>query len=667
MQPIIRRIPSLLLALMITLTAAGCTGADPTATSPDAGAAVASTTTPTPTADETGASAAASPTGSATVPDPSATATPEVKPEPRLVDLVADGTRSIDDLLAEMTLDEKLGQMLQAERKTAGPKHVVQHALGSILSGGGSVPGDGGQAAWLDMMQKYQDAAVQTRLGIPVLYGVDAVHGHNNAAGAVIFPHNIGLGAANDPAMMSDIGAATAREVAATGVRWNFAPVVAPVGDIRWGRTYEGFSQDPARVASLSIPFLTGHEAFGVAACAKHFIGDGATIWNTGDHGYSIDQGDARMSEETLRSVYLPLYKQAVDAGVKTVMVSFSSWNGVKNHGNRYLITDVFKGELGFEGFVVSDWEALHQVEADGLHAQIVKVVNAGVDMLMEPDHWLVCLTELRQAVDAGEIPQARIDDAVRRILRVKLSIGLLKNPLGPASDTQATLGDDAARALAREAAAKSLVLLKNDQGILPLAKDAKLLVLGPAADDLGVQCGGWTREWQGGRDRTDTRWVQGTTILEGLRAVAESSGGRIVTDPAEADGAAAVLVVIGERPYAEGQGDDGTLTLYDGTALPENRTALETAGATGLPVISVLVSGRPRLVTEELKNWSAFVAAWLPGSEGAGVADVLYGDKSFTGTLPYAWPRTLAQADTKGSSADLGKPLFPLGYAFSK
>lgn len=676
MQPIIHRISVLLMALMLTFTTAGCTGAGPTATSPDAGAVVASTTTPTPTAAEAGTSGDASPTSSATTSDVSATsntsaatpeATPEANSEPRLIDLVADGTMTIDDLLAEMTLEEKIGQMLQAERVSASPSLVTKYALGSILSGGGSVPGDGGQEAWLSMMQKYQDAAAQTRLGIPVLYGVDAVHGHNNAAGAVIFPHNIGLGAANDPAMMAQIGDATAREVTATGVRWNFAPVVAPVGDIRWGRTYEGFSQDPARVAALSIPYITGHEAFGVVACAKHFIADGATIWGTGDHGYHIDQGDARMSEETLRSVYLPLYKQAVDAGVKTVMVSFSSWNGVKHHGNQYLITDVLKGELGFEGFVVTDWEALHQVEADGLHDQVVKVINAGVDMLMEPDHWPACLTEIRTAVDAGEIPQARIDDAVRRILRVKLSIGLLKHPLGPASGTQATLGDDSVRALAREAAAKSLVLLKNDQGMLPLAKDAKLLVLGPAADDLGVQCGGWTREWQGGRDRANMPWVQGTTILEGLRAVAESSGGRIVTDPAEADGAAAVLVVLGERPYAEGQGDDGTLTLYEGTALPENRAALEAAEATGLPVITVLVSGRPRLVTEELNNWSAFVAAWLPGSEGAGVADVLYGDKPFTGTLPYTWPKTLAQADTKVSATDVGEPLFPLGYAFSK
>ena len=671
MQPITRRIPALLLALMITLTAAGCTGAAPTATSPDARAAVTATALPTTTsAAEAGTSATASTTGPSTIPDgpdTSVSTTPEDKPEPRLVDLVADGTRSIEDLLAEMTLDEKIGQMIQAERKTATPNSVIKYALGSILSGGGSVPGDGGQAAWLAMMQKYQDAAAQTRLGIPVLYGVDAVHGHNNAAGAVIFPHNIGLGAANDPAMMSAIGAATAREVAATGVRWNFAPVVAPVGDIRWGRTYEGFSQDPARVAALSIPYLAAHEAFGVAACAKHFIGDGATTWGTGDHGYHIDQGDAQMSEDTLRAVYLPLYKQAVDAGVKTVMVSFSSWNGVKHHGNRHLITDVLKGELGFEGFVVTDWEALHQVEADGLHDQIVKVINAGVDMLMEPDHWPACVTEIRKAVDAGEIPQARIDDAVLRILRVKLSIGLLKNPMGPGSDTQATLGDATVRALAREAAAKSLVLLKNDQGILPLAKNAKLLVLGPAADDLGVQCGGWTREWQGGRDRVNMPWVRGTTILEGLRAVAESSGGHIVTDPAEADGATAVLVVLGERPYAEGQGDDGILTLYDGTALSENRAALEAAKATGLPIITVLVSGRPRLVTEELKSWSAFVAAWLPGSEGAGVADVLYGDKPFTGTLPYAWPRTLEQVDTKVSATDLGEPLFPLGYAFPK
>ncbi len=667
MQPIIRRIPALLLALIMILTTAGCTGAGSTPASPDTTGSAAPTATPASTATPTPSATDAATSSPAADPSVPATATPMAASVKGLAAQVADGSKTIADLVADMTLDEKLGQMLQAERKSAGPKDVAKYGLGSILSGGGSVPGDGAQAAWLAMMRKYQDAAAQTRLGIPVLYGVDAVHGHNNATGAVIFPHNIGLGAANDPALMADIGTATAREVAATGVRWDFAPVVAPVADIRWGRTYEGFSQDPARVATLSLPYLKALEAYGIAGTAKHFIGDGATTWDTGDHGYDIDQGDARMSEETLRSVYLPLYRQAVDAGVKTVMVSFSSWNGVKCHGNKYLITDVLKGELGFRGLVVTDWEALHQVEADGLRAQIVKTVNAGVDMLMEPDHWLVCLTELKKAVEAGEIPLARIDDAVTRILGVKLSVGLFQHPLGQASDTQATLGDDTTRALAREAVAKSLVLLKNDKGILPLAKNAKLLVLGPAADDLGVQCGGWTRDWQGGRDRKDARWVRGTTILEGLRAAAASGGGTIVTDPAEADGATAVLVVLGERPYAEGQGDDGILTLDDGTALSTNRTALEAAAATGLPVVTVMVSGRPRLVTEELEDWSAFVAAWLPGSEGAGVADVLYGDKPFTGTLPFAWPKTLAQADTKTASADSGKPLFPLGYAFSK
>ena len=657
MRPIIRRIPALLLALILTVTTAGCTGAASPGALPESGSGAPSTAADHPAAS---VNASGTPTTSASVSDGASDAAPSTG----LVAQVVAGTKTIGDLVAAMTLEEKLGQMLQAERKTAGPEDVRKYALGSILSGGGSVPGDGTQADWLAMMTDYQEAAAKTRLGIPVLYGVDAVHGHNNAAGAVIFPHNIGLGAANDPSLMAAIGTATAREVAATGARWDFAPVVAPVGDIRWGRTYEGFSQDPARVSALSLPYLKALESFGLAATAKHFLGDGATRWGTGDNGYSIDQGDAQMSEETLRSVYLPLYKQAVDAGVETVMVSFSSWNGVKNHGNKALVTDLLKGELKFQGLVVSDWEALHQVEAADLRAQIVKVVNAGVDMLMEPDHWLVCLSELKKAVEAGEISQARIDDAVTRILRVKLSIGLLKDPMGPASDTQATLGDDAVRTLARKAVAASLVLLKNDKRILPLSKKAKLLVLGPAADDLGVQCGGWTRTWQGERDKADERWVKGTTILEGLRTAAAAAGGTIVTDPAEAAGAAAVLVVLGERPYAEGQGDDGTLALSDGTALPENRAALDAARATGLPVIVVLVSGRPRLVTAELKDWSAFVAAWLPGSEGAGVADVIYGDVPFTGTLPFAWPKTVEQADTKESGKGAGTPLFPLGYA---
>ncbi len=647
------RVLSILLVLTLTLTAAGCAGPFAnTAASPSAAQVEPSAKTKESTSNVPAATDPASPTVSVST---SASDTPAQR--------VATGEMTVQQLLAEMTLDEKVGQMLQAERKSAGPGAVRKYALGSILSGGGSTPGANTQKDWLDMMREYQKASAETRLGIPLLYGVDAVHGHNNVLGAVVFPHNIGLGAANDPSLMSEIGKATAMEVAATGARWDFAPVLAPVGDIRWGRTYEGFSASADRVAALAIPYLKAICETGLAATAKHFIGDGATVWRTGDSNYPIDQGDARMSEQVLRKTYLPLYEKAVKAGVKTVMISFSSWNGMKNHENRYLITDVLKGELGFKGFTVSDWEAIHQIDAPGLHGQVVKAVNAGIDMLMEPDHWLDCHAELVKSVKSGEIPLSRIDDAVTRILTVKLEIGLLKEPLGTSADTATPLGSPEVRAVARKAVQESLVLLKNERNQLPLKKSATLFMTGPALNDMGVQCGGWTRSWQGGMDAGGEKWVPGTTILEGFQAIASKNGGSIVTDASKAEKADVAVAVLGEVPYAEGKGDDATLGLTDGMAHPGNQAALEAAKATGLPVVVILVSGRPRLVGRELDKWQGFVAAWLPGSEGEGVADVLYGDAVFKGTLPFVWPAVIGQADTKTPGQSQNSPLFPLDF----
>ncbi|ODM27818.1 glycoside hydrolase family 3 protein [Acetivibrio mesophilus] len=563
-----------------------------------------------------------------------------------------------ENLINQMTLDEKVGQMIQAGRNTALPQDVKKYFIGSILSGGGSAPGTNTQKDWIKMCEDYQNAATSTRLGIPIIYGVDAVHGHNTLPEAIIFPHNIGLGAAANPELMSDIASVTAAEMIATGVTWTFAPCVAVAKDIRWGRTYESFGQDPELINMLLVPYIkTMQDKFQIATSAKHYLADGATKWGTGDSGFLIDQGDAQISEEELREIYLPAYEEAVKAGVKTVMVSFSSWNGVKNHENKYLIQDILKGELGFEGFVITDYEATHQLSGQDFYHQLVDSVNAGIDMFMEPDHWKETIDNIKLAVEQGDITEERINDAVRRILKVKIEMGLFENPTGNKQLAAAKLGDDKNREIAKEAVRQSLVLLKNENNILPLDKSAKIFVSGPAADNIGMQCGGWTKTWQGG---LGDNWVNGSTILDGFKKIAEASGGAIITDPNDIKSADVAVIVIGEKPYAEGRGDDGELDLYSGQAHPGNRKALEQLQGAGIPVVVILVSGRPRIVTNEIANWDAFVAAWLPGSEGDAVADVLYGDYEFKGKLPFAWPASIDNLPIReGDDTNL----FPFGF----
>jgi beta-glucosidase len=576
-----------------------------------------------------------------------------------------DSSLSVDEkvsyLIEIMTLEEKVGQMVQPDRSSATPKDVSRYFIGSVLSGGGNAPSPNTMESWLKMCENYQEAAMSTRLGIPIIYGVDAVHGHNTLPDAVIFPHNIGLGATGNPELVAEVARVTAAEMVATGVNWNFAPCVAVARDQRWGRTYESFSENPELVSKLSVPYIKAmQDEYKIITSAKHYLADGGTKWGTGEGNRLIDQGDAQISEEELRKVHLPMYEEAVKAGVKTVMASFSSWNGVKMHENQYLIQDVLKGELGFEGFVISDYEAVHQLSGKNLYSQLVASVNAGVDMFMEPLHWRECIMNIKKAVKSGDITEERINDAVSRILKVKFEMDLFNNPLGSRELAAETLGNDENREIAKKAVRESLVLLKNERNVLPLKKNAKIFVSGPAADNVGIQCGGWTKTWQGGRDNS-SKWVKGSTILDGFKKIAEENGGTIYTDPDDIYKADVAVVIIGEKPYAEYEGDEEKLDLYSGKALEGNKEALEHVKKTRIPVVVILVSGRARIVTEEIDDWNAFVAAWLPGSEGDAVADVLYGDYEFKGKLPVTWP----------SSEDNLKPgdrscLFPCGVGFT-
>ena len=581
-----------------------------------------------------------------------------------------------DALLARMSLDQKLGQMIQSERASTTPDDVREHHLGSVLSGGGSVPGANRLADWVAMNDAYWAASMSEdggRLPIPLLYGIDAIHGNTNVLGATVFPHNIGLGAANDPDLIERLARLCAEEVLATGLDWTFAPTLAVVRDVRWGRTYESFSEDPALVASYAGRYVRGLQGAlddnGIIACAKHFVGDGGTSGG-------VDQGDTAVSEDALTRTHIAPYLPALQEGVLTVMASFNSWNKEKCHGSRHLLTDVLKGRLGFDGFVVSDWDGVDQLSKD-LEEAAANSVNAGVDMIMVSADWRRMLATLRTVVADGRVPLARIDDAVRRILDVKFRSGLFERvrPAERPWSNSPSFGGSAHRAIAREAVRKSLVLLKND-GALPLRKDARLLVAGKNANDRGHQCGGFTVEWQGthGNDRIHG----GTSIWEGISAVAPHA--QLSVDGSAADAAAhdVAIVVIGELPYAEGMGDirhggavargsspiqtQTNLAPY-GTSLvlaehhPEDLETIRRITAKGIPVVTVLVSGRPLVVNAELAESRAFVAAWLPGSEGQGVADVLFGDHAFTGRLPFSWPREPVGEYGKAT------PLFPRGY----
>jgi beta-glucosidase len=573
----------------------------------------------------------------------------------------------VDDLLARMSLAEKIAQMTLVEKNSIVDEDLTRLGIGGLLSGGGGSPDENTPAAWAAMVDGFQEHALASRLGIPLLYGVDAVHGHNNVRGAVIFPHNIGLGAANDVELMQRIGEVTAAEMIATGIYWNYAPAVSVPRDIRWGRTYEGYSEDTEVVSELAAAYLQGLQGADLAdpttvlATPKHFVGDGGTAWGSSTTGsYLIDQGVTEVDEETLRAVHLPPYTRVLESGAESIMVSYSSFDDLKMHAHEYMITDVLKDELGFDGFVLSDWGAIDQISNDYDEA-VATAINAGVDMNMVPYDYTRFIRALTSAVESDQVSEGRIDDAVRRILTVKFALGLFENAAAD-RDLLDAVGSEPHRALARQAVAQSQVLLQNDGELLPLPVDVPLLLVGgAAADDIGIQSGGWTIEWQGSTgDITD-----GTTILDAIEATVSADTivqfdpfGRF--DDRPVDRPAICLAVVGERPYAEGFGDDDELTL----PVSDIRMLRRMADVCD-KIAVVLLSGRPLIVTDLLPEWDALVAGWLPGTEGHGVADVVFGLAPFTGTLPYTWPRTavgLPQVHDGTGEA----PLFPLRFGLT-
>src|SRR4051794_3590926 len=579
--------------------------------------------------------------------------------------------KRVDDLLARMNLAEKVGQMTQAERNALRSRSdIASYALGSLLSGGGSVPTPNTPAAWAAMIDTSQLNAQATRLQIPLIYGVDAVHGHNNVVGATILPHNIAIGATRDPDLARRTGEVTATEVRATGIPWDFAPCVCVVRDDRWGRAYEGYSEDPALVQSMAT-VVTGLQGKAdgsqlarnnhVLATAKHFVGDGGTTYGTSTTGsYKIDQGITEVTRQQLETLHLAPFQTAVDLGVGTVMPSYSSvaidgGPPVKMHGNGELINGVLKQRMGFDGFVISDWQAIDQLPGD-YASDIRTSINAGLDMIMVPTNYQGFTQGLTDEVTAGRIPLSRIDDAVRRILTQKFKLGLFEHPYADTTNIS-TIGSAAHRAVGREAAAKSQVLLKNDGDLLPLAPTSKIYVAGSNANDLGNQMGGWSITWQGGSGATTT----GTTILDGIKQVAPTA-----TFSADAsaplEGHDVGVVVVGERPYAEGIGDVGNghdLLLSDA----DKGAVDKVCGA--MKCVVPIVSGRPQVIADQLGEIDALVASWLPGTEGAGVADVLFGKVPFSGRLPVSWPRTEAQEPLNVGDASYD-PQYPFGWGLT-
>ncbi|BCM92925.1 beta-glucosidase BoGH3B [Abditibacteriota bacterium] len=576
-------------------------------------------------------------------------------------------------LLARMTLEEKVGQMVQAEQSALkGISDIETYFLGSLLSGGNSDPKGGNSVKdWADLYDGLQSHALKTRLGIPILFGIDAVHGHSNVLDAVIFPHNIGLGCTRNPGLIERAARVTAIEVRATGIQWAFAPCVTVPRDERWGRTYEGFGESPELARSLGGAAVRGlqgknlSDPLSVLACAKHFVGDGGTTYGTGKGQektglHILDQGDTRLSEKELKALHMQGYVTAIQAGVGTIMPSYNSWNGVRCSASKRLLTEILKGEMGFEGFLISDYNAIDEIPGD-YKSQIEQSTNAGMDMFMVPEKYRELYGLLLELVKEGRVPMSRINDAVTRILRVKFAIGAMDKNRSQLTDRklQQSVGSPAHRQVARECVRQSLVLLKNDGHTLPLSKShARIHVGGKSADDLGNQCGGWTISWQG---KSGTPTTGGTTILQAMEATA-SKGTQITfaKDGTGGEGANVGVVVIGEEPYAETVGDRQNLQLS-----AEDVAAVQNMKRSGLKVVAILLSGRPLVISDILDHCDAVVAAWLPGTEGQGVADVLFGDFKPTGKLSCSWPKTMAQLPINVGDKNYS-PLFPYGFGLT-
>jgi beta-glucosidase len=576
----------------------------------------------------------------------------------------------ISALMAKMTLEQKVGQLVQGDISTITPNDLAKYPLGSILAGGNSGAYGNERATpaqWHQLVESFRAASAKPAangVGIPILFGFDAVHGNSNLPNATIFPHNIGLGATHDPALIRRIAEVTAAEVAGTGIEWTFAPTLAVPQDLRWGRSYEGYSSDPKLVATYAREMVLGLQGplragipvgpHHVAASAKHFLADGGT-----DQGH--DQGDAKISEDKLIDIHSAGYPPAIDAGVLTVMVSFSGWNGIKHTGNKSLLTDVLKHRMGFEGIVVGDWNAHGQVEGCTV-TDCPQSLLAGLDMYMAPDSWKGLYESLVREAQSGQIPMARIDESVRRILRVKAKLGLLESPRVARFDAS-QVGRPDHLAVAREAVAKSLVLLKNEGHVLPIKRGANVLVAGPGADNIAMQTGGWTVSWQGD-DVTAKDFSNGQTVFSAIRDAVAKTGGKasLSSDGSFATKPDVAIVVFGEKPYAEFLGDIPTLAYHPGN--DHDLDLLKKLKAAGIPVVSLFLSGRPLFVSREINASDAFVAAWLPGTQANGIADVLVEGargkpaRDFTGSLPFAWP-----ADAR---SPVTAPLFKVGYGLS-
>ena len=587
----------------------------------------------------------------------------------------------IDEFMAQMSVEQKVGQMIQAEIRWVKPDDVRDYHLGSVLNGGGGYPGEYKHSSamdWVALADEFYEASMDTgdgRLPIPVLWGTDSVHGASNVYGATLFPHNIGIGATRNPALVRRIGEVTAMETAVIGIPWTFAPTLAVVRDDRWGRSYEGYSEDPEIVRTYAAALVAGLQGdlgvdghlddSHVLATAKHFLGDGGT-----DNG--LDQGNNLAEETELFTVHGQGYVAALEAGVRTVMASYSSSRGLKMHGNRYLLTEILKDRMGFDGFIVGDWEGHSQIPGCNKTA-CAAAINAGIDLLMAPMHWKPLLKNTIRDVKRGDITMARVDDAVRRILRVKFEAGLFAAGLPssrPFAGKTELLGSPEHRAVARQAVRESMVLLKNNSGLLPLDRGLKVLVTGPNANDIGRQSGGWSLTWQG-TDNNNDDFPGATTIFEGISELVSSAGG---TATMSEDGRYSArpdvaIVVWGEPPYAECYGDRKHLNFDPQD--PQSLTLLDGLKAEGIPVVSVFISGRPLWVNPHLNASDAFVAAWLPGTEGHGVAEVLFKTSAgevnhdFKGTLSFSWPKSADQSELNVGDADYD-PLFPYGYGLS-
>ncbi|MBK7107251.1 MAG: glycoside hydrolase family 3 C-terminal domain-containing protein [Ignavibacteriae bacterium] len=579
----------------------------------------------------------------------------------------------VKELLSKMTLEEKIGQMTQVDQNAlVDYNDITKYAIGSVLWGGNSEIADISAGGWTKMADTLIGFSLKTRLGIPILLGIDAVHGHNNVNNAVIFPHNIGLGCTRNPELVEEVAKVAAQEISATKIHWTFAPCVAVVRDERWGRTYESFSENPELVAQLGAAAVKGFENGNLASpeavlsCTKHYMGDGGTT-------NGKDQGNAEYDEQSLRKIHLPGYISAMKEKTATIMISYSSWNGEKMHGHKYLITDLLKGELKYEGFIVSDWAAIDQLEGD-YKSDIEKSINAGLDMIMIPNGpalqgkvgvngqpintYFDFIKNLKELVAEGKVPLTRIDDAVSRILKAKFNFDLF-NKVKIENNLSAKVGSKENREVGRKAVQQSLVLLKNENNILPISKEVKnILVSGRGADNVGMQCGGWTISWQGNNGEVVKG---GTSILNAVKnSVSKNTNVITSLDGSNAENADVIIVVVGENPYAEGFGDDQDLTLSE-----EDIKTISKVKESNKPFVVILLSGRPMIINNELEKANAFVAAWLPGSEGQGIADVLFGDVDFSGKLSFTWPKNIEQIPINVGDENYD-PLFPYGYGLT-